>query len=185
MDAAKFAKPAPAPTAQIAVTGIGLAGRIRSNRTMIRPIRQLLGISLEGFVMRQRLKCLVTLLAVLYGVASAAFAHHSVVGEFDRGKTLTLKGTISKVSWMNPHIYVYVDVKEADGTVSNWALETLPTAMMRKAGLTKEAVMGTPGEIVSVNIIPARDGTKHLGWISKITYSDGRYYELGGTGPIQ
>jgi hypothetical protein len=135
--------------------------------------------------MRQRFNCLVALLAVLLGVASAGFAHHSVVGEFDKAKAVTLKGTISKVQWMNPHIYVYLDVKEQDGTVSSWALETLPTAMMRKAGLTKEAVMGTPGEIVTVNMIPARDGTKHLGWISKITYADGRFYDLGGAGPIQ
>ena len=86
---------------------------------------------------------------------------------------------------MNPHIYVYLDVKETDGTVSTWALETLPTAMMRRAGLSKEAVMGTPGEVVTVQIVPARDGTKHVGWISKITYADGRYYALGGAMPIQ
>jgi hypothetical protein len=134
--------------------------------------------------MRQRFNCLLAIAAVLMS-ASAAFPHHSVVGEFDTGKALTLKGSISKIQWMNPHIFVYLDVKDADGTVSSWALETLPTAMMRKAGLTKEAVMGTPGEAVTVLIIPARDGTKHLGWISKITYADGRYYALGGAGPIQ
>ena len=135
--------------------------------------------------MRQRFNCLVVMAAVLLFGPSAAFAHHSVVGEFDTAKALTLKGSISKVQWMNPHIFVHLDVKEADGTVSSWALETLPTAMMRKAGLSKEAVMGTPGEVVTVLIIPARDGTKHMGWISKITYADGRYYALGGAGPIQ
>jgi hypothetical protein len=135
--------------------------------------------------MRQRLNCLLALAAILLLAASAAFAHHSVVGQFDKGKEITLKGSISKVQWMNPHIYVYLDVKETDGTVSSWALETLPTAMMRKAGVSKEALMGTPGEAVTVSLIPARDGTKHLGWISKITYADGRYYALGGAGPIQ
>ena len=134
--------------------------------------------------MRQRFNGLLAIFAVLIG-ASPAFPHHSVVGEFDTGKALALKGSISKVQWMNPHIYLYLDVKEADGTVSSWALETLPTAMMRKAGLSKEALMGTPGEVVTVLLIPARDGTKHLGWISKITYADGRYYALGGAGPIQ
>ena len=117
--------------------------------------------------------------------APAAFAHHSVAGQFDTSKILTLKGSISKVQWMNPHIYVYLDVKEEDETVATWALETLPTAMMRKAGLSKEAVMGTPGEVVTVTVVPARDGTKHLAWISKITYADGRYYALGGTGAVQ
>ena len=135
--------------------------------------------------MRQRLKCLTGILAILLLVASAAVAHHSVAGQFDTSKSLTLKGSISKVNWMNPHIYVYLDVKEADGTMSTWALETLPTAMMRRAGLSKEAVMGTPGEVVTVQIVPARDGTKHMGWISKITYADGRYYALGGAMPIQ
>ena len=135
--------------------------------------------------MRQRFKCLTGILAILLLVASAAVAHHSVAGQFDTSKSLTLKGSISKVNWMNPHIYVYLDVKETDGTVSTWALETLPTAMMRRAGLSKEAVMGTPGEVVTVQIVPARDGTKHVGWISKITYADGRYYALGGAMPIQ
>ena len=135
--------------------------------------------------MRQRFNCLIGILAILLLVASAAVAHHSVAGQFDTSKSLTLKGSISKVNWMNPHIYVYLDVKETDGSVSTWALETLPTAMMRRAGLSKEAVMGTPGEVVTVQIVPARDGTKHVGWISKITYADGRYYALGGAMPIQ
>jgi len=135
--------------------------------------------------MRQRFNCLIGILAILLLVASAGFAHHSVAGQFDTSKSLTLKGSISKVNWMNPHIYVYLDVKETDGSVSTWALETLPTAMMRRAGLSKEAVMGTSGEVVTVQIVPARDGTKHMGWISKITYADGRYYALGGAMPIQ
>lgn len=135
--------------------------------------------------MRQRFNCLLAIAVTLLMGVSAAFAHHSVVGEFDKGKEITLKGSISKVQWMNPHIYVYLDVKEANGTVSSWALETLPTAMMRKAGVSKEALLGAPGETVTVDLIPARDGTKHLGWISKITYADGRFFTLGGAGPIQ
>src|SRR5882762_10239643 len=130
--------------------------------------------------MRHRFSCLPAVLAVSLLTASAAFAHHSVAGQFDTTKSVTLKGSISKVEWINPHIYVYLDVKEADGTVSSWALETLPTRMMRQAGLSKESVMGSAGELVTVVVVPARDGTKHLAWISKITYADGRYYALGG-----
>ena len=89
------------------------------------------------------------------------------------------------MQWQNPHIYVFLDVKEGDGSVVSWALETLPTAMMRKAGLSKESMMGSPGEVVTVALVPARDGTQHLGWISKITYADGRYYALGGAGQMQ
>ena len=135
--------------------------------------------------MPKRFNRLLAVLTILLVAASAVFAHHSVAGQFDTSKSLTLKGSIAKLQWMNPHIYVYIDVKEADGTVTTWALETLPTAMMRKAGLSKESVMGVPGELVTVLVVPAKDGTKHLGWISKITYADGHYYALGGAGPVQ
>src|SRR5215510_462030 len=118
--------------------------------------------------MRHQSNRFLAVLTVLLVAVPAVFAHHSVTGQFDTSKALTLKGSISKVQWINPHIYLFLDVKETDGTVTTWALETLPTAMMRKAGLSKEAVMGTPGEVVSVNVVPARDGTKHLAWISKI-----------------
>jgi hypothetical protein len=113
--------------------------------------------------------------------ASTLFAHHSVSGQFDPSKSITLKGVISKVEWINPHIYVLLDVKEADGTTATWALETLPTAMMRKAGLSKESVMGQPGEIVTVVANPGRDASKKLAWILKISYADGRNYQLGGS----
>ena len=109
-----------------------------------------------------------------------ALAHHSVAGQFDTSKPVTLKGVVSKVEWINPHVYVYLDVKEEDGSTTQWALSTLPTAMMRKAGLTKESIMGKPGEVITVSAVPARDGTKHLAWISKITYADGHYHQLAG-----
>jgi hypothetical protein len=136
--------------------------------------------------MQQRLNWILAVWGVLLLLAaSTASAHHSVTGQFDTTKSLTLKGTISKVTWMNPHIYLFLDVKEANGTAVTWALETLPTAMMRKAGLSKESLMGSPGEVVTVSVVPARDGTQRLAWISKITYADGRYYALGGSGPAQ
>src|SRR5262245_13470798 len=101
--------------------------------------------------MRHRFIGIPTVLGVLLLAASAALAHHSVTGQFDTTKSLTLKGTISKVQWMNPHIYLFIDVKEANGSVVTWALETLPTAMMRKAGLSKESLVGSPGEVVTVS----------------------------------
>jgi hypothetical protein len=130
--------------------------------------------------MRHRLSSL--LLAVTIGVAGAAalLAHHSVPGQFDVSKPMTLKGVISKVDWINPHIYVHLDVKESDGTTNTWALATLPTAMMRRAGLTRESLQGKPGEEVTITAVPARDGSKHLGWINKITYADGHSFAPTG-----
>jgi hypothetical protein len=128
--------------------------------------------------MRHRLAValLTTGLALLTGSVAA---HHSVSGQYDSSKPLTLTGVISKVDWINPHIYLYLDVKDKDGTVTNWTLSTLPTAMMRRAGLTRESLQGKPGEVVTINAIAARDETKRLGWISKITYADGHHVQLG------
>ena len=117
---------------------------------------------------------------VAVSAAPAVSAHHSVAGQFDTSKPITLKGVVSKIEWINPHVYVYLDVREDDGSMTRWALSTLPTAMMRRAGLTKESLMGKAGEVVTVTAIQARDGTKHLGWISKITYADGHYHQLAG-----
>ena len=127
--------------------------------------------------MRHRLAVLVT--ATLVVMAATTSAHHSVSGQYDSSKPLTLTGVITKVDWINPHIYLHLDVKEKDGAVTSWTLSTLPTAMMRRAGLTREALQGKPGEVVTVSAIAARDETRRLGWISKITYADGHHVQLG------
>jgi hypothetical protein len=131
--------------------------------------------------MRHHWSGVVLAVTVLLTAAPATSAHHSVSGVFDQAKSITLKGVISRVEWINPHVYVHLDVKEENGTVT-WAWETLPTAMLRKAGLTKESVMGKPGEIVTITGIPARDESRRLAFIYRITYSDGRHYQLGSAG---
>jgi hypothetical protein len=106
-------------------------------------------------------------------------AHHSVAGQFDNSKRLELAGTISDVDWINPHVYIHLDVKDEKGAVTAWRLETLPTAMLRKAGLTKDMIIGG-GMAVTVDAILARDGTQNLAWVLKLTYDDGHYYQLAG-----
>ncbi len=128
--------------------------------------------------MRHRF-AVVLVAATLVVVAGSVSAHHSVSGQYDASRPLTLTGVISKVDWINPHVYLHLDVKEKDGAVTTWTLSTLPTAMMRRAGLTKESLQGQPGEVVTINAIAARDETKKLGWISKITYADGHHVQLG------
>ena len=118
--------------------------------------------------------------AVTFVATATLLAHHSVPGQFDVSKPMTLKGVISKVDWINPHIYVHLEVKESDGTTNTWALATLPTAMMRRARLTKETLQGKTGEEVTITAVPARDGSKHLGWINKITYADGHSFSPTG-----
>jgi hypothetical protein len=117
-------------------------------------------------------------LALALGLAvRAASAHHSVGGEFDVHKKLTLTGVVSQVEWANPHIYIHFRVKEAGGALAEWRLETVPVAMMRKAGLTKAMLIGN-NQSATVDAYPARDGTPHLGYILMITYADGHHYQF-------
>jgi hypothetical protein len=115
--------------------------------------------------------------AILFIAASPAIAHHSVLGQFDMSKSITLKGTIAKVDWINPHPYVRLNVSAPNGTATTWALSTIPIAMMRKAGITKETLSGKPGEIVSVTAHPALNG-RPMAWVTRITYADGHFYAL-------
>jgi Family of unknown function (DUF6152) len=122
----------------------------------------------------------VLIVSLLVGFGSSIpLAHHSVSGEFDLTKTATLKGVISRLDWINPHIYVYLDVSEADGATTTYLLETFPPPQMRRVGLTKELIMGKPGEVVTITILPPKDGTKHIGYIERITYQDGHFNQLG------
>jgi hypothetical protein len=119
----------------------------------------------------------VVLAACASAVAPFASAHHSVAGQFDMQKTVTLQGVVSKVDWVNPHIYVQLDVKGTDGKVEPWRLECVPVGMARKAGLTKAMLEGH-GETVTVVAYPARDGTKHLGYITRLTFPDGHFLQF-------
>jgi hypothetical protein len=130
--------------------------------------------------MCHRLLGVVLAVAAVLATATGLSAHHSVAGQFDLGKQVTLKGVVSKVDWVNPHIYLHLDVKGEDGKITTWSLGTVPTAMARRAGLTRESIRGHAGEVVTIEANPARDGTQHLGWVNTITYADGKKHELSG-----
>jgi hypothetical protein len=123
----------------------------------------------------------ISLMAVLAGLLLAALpalAHHSFTAEFEGDKTVTVQGVIAKIDWINPHVYVYVDSKDQSGNPTTWSFETLPTGFLHKMGITKELLQGQPGDAVTVVANPAKDGTKALGWIVKVTYPDGHVYTL-------
>ena len=127
-------------------------------------------------------RTLLPLLGVLVALsltAGNATAHHSVAGQFDATKRTTITGVVSKVDWINPHVYIYMDVPDAQGAVTTWRLESLPTAMLRKAGLTSEMLKGG-GQKVTAAVILARNGTPNLGWLLNLTYEDGHEYVLAG-----
>ena len=85
-------------------------------------------------------------------LAQRSSAHHSLASQFDESKPLTLQGVITKVEWVNPHVYLHIDVKDKTGTSAQWALETLPPAMLRRGGLRSD--MLGKGEMVTVLALP-------------------------------
>ncbi len=110
--------------------------------------------------------------------AGPVLAHHSVAGVFDTSETRTWKGTITKIDWINPHTYIHLAVENDDGTVTEWEMESIPPAMMRKAGITRKMIQGEEGEVIEIEGLRARDGTENLAYILTITYADGHFYQL-------
>jgi hypothetical protein len=90
--------------------------------------------------MRRSLLAVFTLGLTVAGSALPARAHHSFAAEYDRAKPIELTGTVTKVEWMNPHVYFYMDVKGADGKITNWAFELGNPAGLYRRGWRKEAL---------------------------------------------
>jgi hypothetical protein len=117
--------------------------------------------------------------ACLLAGALSASAHHSVTGVFDAAQTISVTGTIVKLEWVNPHSYLYVDVQKPGEAVTHYAFETLPPSMMRRAGVNRDMLLGGSevGQVVTVRANPGR-ANPHEGWITRITYADGHFYQL-------
>ena len=129
--------------------------------------------------MARNLLPLLSALGALSLAAGNVGAHHSVAGQFDAAKRTTITGTVSKVDWINPHVYIHMDVADEKGAITTWRLESLPTAMLRKAGLTSEMIKGG-GQKVTAAAIMARNGTPNLAWLLNLKYEDGHEYILAG-----
>ncbi len=130
-------------------------------------------------------KCLALAAAIVLGSVLPLYAHHAVTAEFNPDKVITLKGVVSKVDWVNPHIYIYLDVKDESGKTTTWMLQSLPPLFFRGSGLTKETLVN-PTQEATVTAFPAKDGTRAFGFILKVTYPDGHFYNLapqGDSGP--
>jgi hypothetical protein len=113
-------------------------------------------------------------------LASAAqlFAHHSFAAEFDASKRVTLKGTVTKVDWRNPHIYVYLNVKDDTGKVTEWACEGGPPNVLLREGWTRNSVK--EGDVVTIDGAVAKDGSKRCNSRS-VNLADGRKIFAGSS----
>jgi hypothetical protein len=113
----------------------------------------------------------------------ATFAHHSFAAEFDDKKQLTLKGTLTKVELTNPHGWLYLNVKNKDGKVENWAVETgAPLALLRQGGDVKKLL--AVGTEIIVDGWLARNGSKTVNGRT-IKFSDGREILAGTSNTAQ
>jgi len=91
--------------------------------------------------------------------ASPLLAHHSFAAEYDAKKPIELKGVITKVDWMNPHVYFYIDVKDEGGKIASWAFEMGPPRLLERSGWKKNTMK--EGDEVVVEGTLAKDGGKH------------------------
>jgi len=108
--------------------------------------------------------------------ALPALSHHAFTSEFDYTKAVTFTGVITKVEWINPHAYFYLEAKDSNGQVTTWTIESFPPTALRKAGMTRE--MMKIGDSVTIQAYPAKDGTRTLGWAHKIEFGDGRVINI-------
>ena len=105
---------------------------------------------------------LLAALGALCLIDGNAVAHHSVAGQFDQSQRTEITGVISKVDWINPHVYIQMDVPDEKGAITTWRLESLPTAMLRKAGLTSEMLKGGGQKVTAYTKLNKFPKTKAL-----------------------
>lgn len=107
--------------------------------------------------MNRRLSGMFALPFVLLAAAAPVMAHHAFAGQFDVNKPITLIGTVTKIEWLNPHIYFYIDVKDNNGKVANWMIEGGSPNGLLRAGWSKNSLK--PGMEVTVEGYLAKDGS--------------------------
>ena len=98
-------------------------------------------------------------------------------GDFDMKKKVTLKGSVTKLDWVNPHIVIYMDAKGDDGNVESWKFESNPPSWFTKVGVKRADFAQAVGQAVTVVIVEAVDGSKY-GYLQKITFPNGNEISL-------
>jgi hypothetical protein len=128
--------------------------------------------------MNKKIGCVAVMAAMLISVLPSR-AHHAFAAEFDSNKPVKLRGTVVKVDMVNPHSWIHVDVKNSDGTTTQWMIEGgSPNALVRH-GFTKNSL--PKGTEIIFEGFQAKDGSSRANG-RDITFPDGRKLFLGSSG---
>ena len=129
--------------------------------------------------MRTKLAVVVAGIGLLLSV-EPVFAHHSFAAEFDAKKPIKLRGTVTKMDWINPHAWIHIDAKKANGTTEQWMIEAgTPNTLLRR-GFTRDSLK--PGTEVIVDGYQSKDGSLRANG-RDITLPNGQTLFLGSSSP--
>jgi hypothetical protein len=107
---------------------------------------------------------------------AAMLAHHAYTAEFDTTKPVKLTGVLTRLEWSNPHIWIYLDVKDDQGKVTNWGFSASPPGMLTRRGITKNSLK--TGEVLTISGHRAKDGSNNASG-NIVKFADGRDALIG------
>ena len=129
--------------------------------------------------MRTNQLCALVVAVAMLSTTRSVLAHHAFAAEFDASKPVKLRGTVTKMEWINPHTWIHIHVKDRDGTVQSWMIEGGPPNTLLRRGFTKHS-MPLGAEIV-IEGFQAKDGSLRANG-RDVTFADGRKLFLGSSG---